>query len=260
MNSRTIEHTLKRLAWIAGLFVVAALVISAVEYKRTSFVRNVVIAIESLEDGSYMIKEEDVLLLLQRSFGSELQGQSLALIDVDRLERVLESDPFVRDADAFVDAENVIHLNVRQRQPVLRVIDQQGVSYYLDASGHRMPTSQHFTARVLVATGNINPFDPGFRSREKDSVRHVFELTGQLLDDPFYRALIEQIHVDENKVIHLTPKIGKQKIVFGPFRDKDVEKRLQRLKVFYKEGMPYSGWEKYKSIDVQYEGQVVCKK
>jgi cell division protein FtsQ len=258
MSNGKIEHTLKRLAWIAGLFIVAALVISAVEYKRTSSIKDVVISIESLEDGSYMIKEEDVRILLQRSFGNELQGQSLALIDVDRLERVLEDDPFVLDADAFVDAKNIVHLNVRQRQPILRVIDKQGVSYYLDASGHRMPTSQHFTARVLVATGNINPFDPGFLQREKDVVRHIFDLTGHLLSDPFFRALIEQIYVDEKKVIHLIPKIGRQKIVFGPYQE--VEDRLNRLKIFYNEGMPYSGWRKYKTIDVQYDGQVVCKK
>jgi cell division protein FtsQ len=35
---------------------------------------------------------------------------------------------------------------------------------------------------------------------------------------------------------------------------------LNRLKIFYKEGMPYEGWRKYETINLKYSGQVVCKR
>ncbi len=32
------------------------------------------------------------------------------------------------------------------------------------------------------------------------------------------------------------------------------------LKIFYKEALPYEGWNKYSGVSLQYDGQVVCKK
>ena len=56
----------------------------------------------------------------------------------------------------------------------------------------------------------------------------------------------------------LIPKIGDQKILLGKVMD--AGQKLERLKIFYREGMPYEGWRKYKTIDVRFAGQVVCKK
>jgi len=70
--------------------------------------------------------------------------------------------------------------------------------------------------------------------------------------------MIEQIHVSNQGEMTLVPKIGDQKIFFGKLADAD--KKLEKLRIFYQEGMPYEGWRKYKSIDVRYAGQIVCKK
>ena len=42
--------------------------------------------------------------------------------------------------------------------------------------------------------------------------------------------------------------------------DEVVADKFNRLKVFYKEGMPHEGWEKYNTIIVKYEGQIVGRK
>ena len=42
--------------------------------------------------------------------------------------------------------------------------------------------------------------------------------------------------------------------------DKVVEEKFSKLKVFYKEAIPYEGWEKYKSISLKYDKQIVCAK
>lgn len=258
MGNNMIEQTLKRLAWIGGLFIIAGLIISAVEYKKTSSLKGIEIKVVPLAEGNSLITEEDLHLLLSKSFPGDLHEQTLENLDLDRLERVLEADPFVKEADAYLDAKNQLHLSVEQREPLVRVIDRQGISYYLDESGFRMPLSTHFTARVPVATGNINPYDPGFLQNEQDGVFQVFRLAQKLKADPFFKALIEQIYMDTEKTIFLVPKVGRQKIRFGKWAD--VEKRLQRIKVYYNEILPYAGWNKYKTIDVQYEGQVVCQK
>jgi cell division protein FtsQ len=57
------------------------------------------------------------------------------------------------------------------------------------------------------------------------------------------------------------PIVGDQKIVFGSAEsEEEVENKCTRLKVFYKEVMPFEGWEKYEEINVKYEGQIVGRK
>src|SRR6185295_12746991 len=76
-------------------------------------------------------------------------------IDYHKLESIIESNPFVESAQVFVDANENIEVSVKQRLPILRIINNQSVSYYLDNHGRRMPLSSKFTARVPVATGFI---------------------------------------------------------------------------------------------------------
>ncbi|MCD8495579.1 MAG: hypothetical protein LRY45_02460 [Bacteroides graminisolvens] len=54
---------------------------------------------------------------------------------MERIERVLEEDPFVVDADAYVDSRSRVNVKISQREPMLRIIDNNGLNYYLDADG-----------------------------------------------------------------------------------------------------------------------------
>ena len=40
----------------------------------------------------------------------------------------------------------------------------------------------------------------------------------------------------------------------------DFQEKLQRLRTFYREGLERVGWNKYKTISLAYDGQVVCTK
>lgn len=59
----------KRLLWIAMGFLVAALILSAVERKSTRNANEVLIQIRELPDGNTLVNREDILLTLERSFG-----------------------------------------------------------------------------------------------------------------------------------------------------------------------------------------------
>ncbi|MEM9919542.1 MAG: hypothetical protein AAF990_15700 [Bacteroidota bacterium] len=257
--NKQLSASLKRLTWIGGLLLLAAFIISAAKHKRSKDARDVEIDVANLPNGRSLISKEDILLTLERSFGHTLAGVPVGELNVERVERVLESDPFIADADIYIDAENKVHIGVQQRQPILRVIDRNGLNYYLDGEGKKMPLSKHFTARVLVATGNIAPHVPDFLTRKKKHVlQELFKLTERIRKDEFLQPLIEQIHVNKNKEFVLTPKVGKQLIELGSLED--LENKIFRLKTFYKEGMPYAGWNRYKSISLKFKGQVVCKK
>jgi cell division protein FtsQ len=151
-----------------------------------------------------------------------------------------------------------VHIVIEQREPLLRVLDNNGGNYYLDATGKKMPPSKNFAAHVIVATGNVSPYTPEFREKRRSTLKDLFNLTQALLADEFLADFIQQIHVNNAGDFILIPLVGDQKIVFGPARK--IEEKLNNLRIFYLQGMPYEGWRKYETINLKYSGQVVCKR
>jgi cell division protein FtsQ len=73
--------------------------------------------------------------------------------------------------------------------------------------------------------------------------------------------LIGQVYLEKNGDFILIPIVGKQTILFGSaFSDEEVNDKFNRLKIFYKQGIPYEGWDKYNTIIVKYDGQIVGRK
>jgi cell division protein FtsQ len=74
----------------------------------------------------------------------------------------------------------------------------------------------------------------------------------------FWKAQVEQIDVTKEGFVQLVPRVGDHLLILGTV-DK-VEEKLDRLMNFYHNGLENIGWNKYRSISVAYENQVVCKK
>lgn len=255
--SPELMKSLKRIGWIASLFFALIMIISAIERKQGSDVETVDISIEKLPGGYLLINEEDIRELINRSFGFDLEGQSLVNINVDRIERVLEDDPFVFNAEVNINARNQVQIDIKQREPILRIKDNNGLNYYVDKDGIKLPLSKHFTARLIVGSGSIAPHSPDFLERKQHTLKDIFQLTEVILKDEFWKSLVEQIHMINGEMT-LIPKVGDQKIKFGRFEN--YEDKLWRLRKFYEEGIAYEGWQKYRTIDLRFKGQVVCEK
>ncbi|MBK6621577.1 MAG: hypothetical protein IPH04_13540 [Saprospirales bacterium] len=249
--------TLKRLGYFLAFFTAAIVILAAVEKKKDSGATGIKIDVEPLPDGHYLIDSSDIKKTIQRSFAFEWTGQQIGLLNIERLERVLEEDPFIFSADVFINAKNKIHIKIRQREPVLRIIDDNGLHYYIDIDGNKMPLSKHFSARVMVATGSLPPHVPGFLDRKKHLLKDVFLLSRYIEEDRFLRTLIEQIYVSNGKIL-LAPKIGSHKIILGSMDG--IEEKFKRLRLFYDEVTPYEGWRRYRTVNLSYKGQIVCEK
>jgi cell division protein FtsQ len=249
---------LKMVSWAVALLIGGLIVSGAMQRKQNAQVQGIDINIEPLASGNFLINEEDIPLILAERFAIPIETYPVGELDVERLERVLEEHPFVKEAEAYIDAENRINIELQQREPILRIMDNNGLNYYLDQDGEQMPPSIHYTARVRVATGNLPPYETEFLTDDDHLLQQIFRLNELLLADPFLDALVEQIYVNKRGEIILSPKIGKQTIQFGRYQD--AENKLSRLKTFYREGLPYKGWQAYSSFDLRYEGQVVAKK
>lgn len=208
----------------------------------------------------HFYNRQRVLEVMRKGLGSNqtLLGTGLNEVNVSRLEQELLKEPLIEDAEVYADMEGTLNVRVQQRKPILRILRSDGTQYYLDQYGVKIPLSDYFSCRVPLANGNI------FERYEKgDSVysfvgNELFKIASYVDKHPFYKALIEQIFVRADNELVLVPKIGSRYIVFGSTQEAD--KKFNKLLVFYREGLSRIGWNKYQSIDVRFEGQVICKK
>ena len=81
-------------------------------------------------------------------------------------------------------------------------------------------------------------------------------------DDDFWRSEVVQIaaHTTPSGAleVELVPRSGRHTIVFG--RIEQVERKFDKLLRFYRSGLMNIGWGEYRTIDIRYNDQVVCKK
>lgn len=78
--------------------------------------------------------------------------------------------------------------------------------------------------------------------------------------DDFWRAQIVEIVVSQSQngalFLRLVPRAGNHTIIFG--RIEKVERKLDRLMRFYREGLDKEGWNTFRTIDVRFDNQMVC--
>lgn len=256
--SQQTYRSLTRMAWVAGILLFVLIITSAVERKKEMLISDTIVEVEPLDGENLLIDSADVITIINRKYGSPLNDQPSIQVDEDRLESILEEDPFVKNAEVVLTANGKLKILIEQRKPVLRIFDGRGNNYYLDESGAKIPPSRHFTTRTLVANGEIQSYSTDFLQRKNHPLKDLFELALFILHDDFWNAQIEQIYVNNKNEFVLIPKVGDQSIIFGDYDN--VEDKFNRLKVFYEKAISKEGWRKYHSIDLRFRGQVVCER
>lgn len=250
----------KRMAWIVVSLVAVLLVVAAIRHKKESLVIALKVTIIDTEDQLKFIQKDDVRDILFNTFGHYLEGKTIGQINVEATEAALEKDPFIESADVYIDAQNQVNVSIEQREPILRVMDVEDKSYYLDRKGEeKIPLSSKYAARILAATGDVGLYVENYKEIKDNQLRKVYRLALFIAENPFWKAQIEQIHTEHNGDVILIPKLGDHKIYFGDPEDL-IEDKFKRLETFYKEALPHKGWEEYKTINLAYKDQVVCKK
>ncbi len=188
---------------------------------------------------------------------SDLTSKKITDLNTSGLEKALTKNNFIEEAKVYNDLNGNVYIKLVQRVPILRIYRGNGVNYYIDKYGVKFQTSDNFTAHVPIANGNIfERFNPG------DTVysfvaNELLKIASYVDKQMFWKAQIEQIFVTRDNEFILIPKIGNHKIILGDANDLEI--KFDKLFVFYKEGLSRVGWNKYATIDIRFDKQVVCK-
>lgn len=205
------------------------------------------------------ISENDVHNLLVENNVRTI-GMEKDEIDLITIETILKNHVAVENAVVFTTHDGKLVLKIIQRTPMIRLIDQTGYSFYLDHHGVQMPLIPDYPARLPVATG----FIPTIKDAEaiNDKTRIIYEnlltLSKALHEDEIMSKLIEQVYVNQNGEMELITKIGPETILIGDATD--LTGKFERLKLFYSQGVAKAGWNKYATINIKINNQIICTK
>lgn len=200
---------------------------------------------DSLQTG--FIKAEEVMQMLDERKCNP-QGRLMSEISLKQIETALLKSAYIEEVTGYKTPGGKICISIRQRLPILHVMPADGSNYYLDRTGKQMPKSSYY-ANLVVATGHITP---------QYARRNLTRLGKIVQDNEFWSNQIQQIHVLEDGEVELIPRVGEHTILLGP--PTRVEDKLARLKVFYTKGLNKVGWNKYSTVSLKYDNQVICKK
>ncbi|WP_205313877.1 cell division protein FtsQ/DivIB [Pedobacter nanyangensis] len=245
----------KGFAWLVCLAGVAVLM-SFIEVKKQSVK---CAKIEILIPGAdNFIEIEEIDAILKQNQG-DLIGRNLEGINLHEIEKSIAANPYIGFVKVYADMNGTVYVEVKQRQPVLRILNAGGQDYYVDSGGLKMPVSPNFTANVLVASGNILE---GFNGRVDTlmtaNAKDLYKAAMFIKQDTLWDAQVEQLYVNDKNDIEMVPRVGNQRIILGTA--KDIEVKMDNLLAFYKQAMPKVGWNVYRTINLKYVNQIVCEK
>lgn len=216
---------------------------------------------------SFVFKKNIMNLLQQK--GINLIGKNFGQIDLENLEILINSYPPVEKAEVYKTSDGRLVIDIQQRSPILRVIDMNNDSYYLDEKGLLMKLSGNYASNVIIANGNIHtgvPINNSINVLSLEEKAHgkrvmlaeLYKVAKFITNDKFWDAQIEQIFVNASGDFELIPRVGAHVIIFGD--NTDCEEKFSNLMSFYKNGLPVAGWNTYATINLKYKGQVICTK
>ncbi len=231
------------------------LLVAAIGRRNHELCKDYQITIQGAQKNLF-INEKDIKKLLNSGLNGKIKGEPIADFNLRKLEQLLEVNAWVKNANLYFDNREVLHISVEEREPVARIFTTAGRSFYIDHEGERMPLSEMMSARVPVFTNF--PDKKALSTKDSILLNDVRKTASFILSDSFWMAQTEQIDITEERNFEMIPTIGNHIVKLG--NGDDIDKKFHRLLIFYQQVLSKTSFDKYKSVDVQYTGQVIGSK
>ena len=231
---------------ILGVYLVLAITAFNCPDDQDAVCQEVIINItDGVKNG--FLNNNEVKLQLQHAKVYPL-GDRMSDVCTRRIEETLLKSPLVEQVECYKTQTGRVYINLTQRIAVMRIMADNGESYYIDDMGTIIPSKNNSTD-LVVATGNIK------RQYAQTALKDFGLL---LFNNPFWRSQVEQLNVLSDGSIEMIPRVGDHIVYLG--QPTQLEKKLTRLEKFYRYGLSKAGWNKYSYINVEFNNQIICKK
>lgn len=248
---------------VCGAMLAAILVASCLagkEARKGLVCKGLEVAIlDSLENS--FVSKADVRKYLDKEYGRYV-GEKLDSLDLVKIEKIIDGRSAVKKSQAYVTKDSLLRIEVTQRKPVVRFQKKEG-GFYADADGYIFPLQVSYASHVQIIDGDIPlAANSGYKGeienpREREWFENVMDVVRFIEGSRTWKGKIVQIHVEKNGEIVLVPREGRQVFRFG--QPVQVAEKFDKMEMYYSHIVPEKGLEAYKTVDVRFADQIVCR-
>lgn len=209
------------------------------------------------------VENDSIVAHAKAICGMEHQA-AIADIDMMRLRRMLDDNPWIAESSVYVDLNDTLHINAREYEPVLRVYNTGGRSVYVTREGVIIPSSPRYTPHLIIASGNYRFATPLRNGNTTDSLyldsglAEALAIANAINKDRFLQEHIGQIYRNNNNEYEVIVNNLPIQVILGDTCM--VDNKLYRLKVLLEKYQGTSELEAYQSMNLKYNNQIVCTK
>lgn len=245
-------------ALITGCIVCAIVAGSAV--RESVVCKDVDIIIkDSLDNG--FVSKADIRRYLDREYGKYLDIKADS-IDLSRIEKIIDGRSAVLKSQAYMTRDGVLHIDVTQRNPIVRFVLPDG-GFYADAEGFIFPLQRNYASHVQVIDGDLPlAANSGYKGKldnpeHEEWLKRVISLVTFIEESKLWKDKFVQISADRNGELTPIPREGHERFLIG--QPVGIEDKFRRMEKYYTSIIPEKGKDYYKYVDLRFNRQIVCR-
>lgn len=178
-----------------------------------------------------------------------IRSRRIRDINTDSIEQVLAGIDKIERSCVTILTDGRVLITVDPMEPVARIFEPSGKSYYINREGKRISASARYHIDVPVILGS-------FSNDSIFSPTMVIPLLDWLEAHPQWNNLVSAIKVDSPRDILIVPIVRGHVINLGA--PEDLDSKFSRLSAMYRKVLPVRGWETYDTLTLKWGGQVVA--
>lgn len=181
-----------------------------------------------------------------KKYPKRIIGTQIHDLNVADIEKFIARYNNFESVNCLISSRGQLVVRIVPLIPVMRVFYGDN-SYYINKDGKHITSNAEFYSEVPIVTGRFN---------KKFQPKAVLPLVNYIGKDPMLRELVSMIEAQDADNLILVPRIRGHVVNFGDTTR--LEEKKKNLALFYRQVMPYKGWEEYDTISVKFRGQVVA--
>lgn len=189
----------------------------------------------------------DIETIIRRDFGG-IKNRFCREINLDQLEKFMERQGGVERCNAYVTSDGAVHVDVIQRTPVVMFKSEGSMVKVADASGNLF----HAPAKACEGLHCIQGHD---KTDDAAWVARAAAMADWMNRHECWN--VKSMNCDSKGCISI--KIGDMKELFLLGEPVMIKEKFDRVEYYIYNIAPAVQNKDYRSVDVRYDGQIVCK-
>lgn len=258
--SENIIRTILRAGVLAGILVCLAVAYGTARASRNgTLCESLDITVKDSTESRF-VTERDIREYIAAEYGN-IDGIPVNDLDLKKIETILDAQSAILKSEAYCTTDGKLNISVTQRKPIMR-FQKGNSSFYADGNGYIFPMKSGRASYVVVIDGAIPLGLDGKKGKavsgkEGEWLGRMTELVNYMLEHRIWEENIVQIHVRENGDLILVPRDGREKFIFG--KPVSIKEKFTLMDCYYTGIVPAKGKDCYGTVDLRYEGQIICK-